>query len=165
MKQWYVVKTRSKQEIRAIKNLLRQNFNVFCPFIRNHSNSQNPCTIKKPLFPMYLFIELDILKDNWQKINNTYGVSEILRLTSCFPEPIPLKFIQSLRKLTDNFGYIKLDYFKINSGDKVKFVHGPFANKICEVIKMGSKNRVLLLFKIFTKEIQILVKEECVTPI
>ena len=165
MKKWYVIKTKSNQEMRAIKNLLRQHFNVFCPFIPNRLNSQNSSKIKKPLFPSYLFIELDIFKDEWLKINNTYGVSEILKSSSCYPESIPSEFIQSLKKLTDNFGYIKFDYFKIKLGDRVKFVEGPFVNKICEVINMSSKNRVLLLLKIFTKDIKILVNEEYITPI
>ena len=109
------------------------------PIYSNRLNSQNSSKIKKPLFPSYLFIELDIFKDEWLKINNTYGVSEILKSSSYYPESIPSEFIQSLKKLTDNFGYIKFDYFKIKLGDRVKFVEGPFVNKICEVIKMSSK--------------------------
>ena len=80
MKKWYVIKTKANQEKKAITNLSRQGYEIFCPlspFLKKFKNSI--IKILNPLFPSYIFIRLDLDIDGWRKINNTYGVKEILR--------------------------------------------------------------------------------------
>ena len=72
MKQWYLIKTKSRQENIAIKNLKNQNFNVYCPF----TTISNKIVV---LFPGYVFIQLDKNTQNWAPIRSTKGVLNFVR--------------------------------------------------------------------------------------
>ena len=72
MKQWYLIKTKSRQENIAIKNLKNQNFNVYCPF----TTISNKIVA---LFPGYVFIQLDKNTQNWAPIRSTKGVLNFVR--------------------------------------------------------------------------------------
>ena len=71
MKNYCLIKTKPQQEA-SLKNLSNQGFNVFFP----KSVIKNKTT---PLFPGYLFIELDDKKQNWTPIRSTKGVANFVR--------------------------------------------------------------------------------------
>ncbi len=70
---WYLLKTKVREEERAQAHLENQDFEVYCPMIKEKGRSV-------PLFAGYLFIRLDI-KDlpTYHKIRSTRGVSEFVR--------------------------------------------------------------------------------------
>ena len=70
---WYLLKTKVREELRAQEHLENQNFEVYCPIIKEKGKSS-------PLFAGYLFIRLDI-KDlpSYHKIRSTRGVSGFVR--------------------------------------------------------------------------------------
>ena len=103
MKKWYVIKTKVNQERKALANLSNQGFEIFCPKSPLLKNCKNRIIkIFSPLFPSYIFIRLDLEVDGWRKINNTYGVKEILKNSSMFPGSISSDFIESLKKVCDS---------------------------------------------------------------
>ncbi|WP_257294196.1 transcription termination/antitermination NusG family protein [Endozoicomonas sp. YOMI1] len=70
---WYLLKAKSREEIRARDNLENQGFEAYCPLIQEKST----CT---PLFPGYLFIRLS-KKDlpSFHKIRSTRGIAQVVR--------------------------------------------------------------------------------------
>ena len=54
-------------------------------------------TTVKPLFPGYLFVFIDYLKDNWSKINYTRGVKKLITLGRNFL-PVSKDFVDELKK-------------------------------------------------------------------
>jgi len=77
---WYVVRTKPKQEFRALAHLNNQNFSCFLPTLE----VERICRKKKkicvePLFSRYLFIRLDNLIGSWTKIRSTRGVTDLLK--------------------------------------------------------------------------------------
>ena len=79
MNNWYVVQTGPSKEFVAANNLASQNFNIYLPQLkRNITRFNCKQTTVKPLFPGYLFVFIDYLKDNWSKINYTRGVKNLL---------------------------------------------------------------------------------------
>ena len=75
MKYWYVIHTHSHQEFRAELNLKNQGYSVYLPRysgIRSHARKIEK--IVKPLFPRYLFINLDLSLEAISYINSTFGV-------------------------------------------------------------------------------------------
>ena len=70
---WYLLKTKVREEFRAQEHLENQNFEVYCPIIKEKGKSA-------PLFAGYLFIQLDT-KDlpSYHKIRSTRGVAEFVR--------------------------------------------------------------------------------------
>ena len=163
MKKWYVIRTKANQEKRAKKNLDTQGFMTFCPFF-SYGHVLSPIRKFNSLFPSYMFVKLDIEKDNWSKINNTFGVIEILKVSSQIPCPISTDFITRLKKLCTKESLIRNSYFDFNKGQKVRLIDGPFFNSIAEVIQMDSKERVSILLKIFSRKIKILVAKKNIIP-
>ena len=166
MRKWYVIKTKVNQEKRALLNLSRQGFELFCPLtpiLRKFKNTIK--NILDPLFPSYIFVKLDLEKDNWSKINNTYGVKELLKNSSMYPGSVPSEFIENLKKVCDVNNCVNDSYFNYKIGQKVKFIEGPFLNKVVEIIKMPAKDRILVLQEFFSLKIKVLTSKEKIIPI
>ena len=154
MKSWYLIKTKSRQEYVAIKNLENQKYSTYCPTI----------TIKNKhivLFPGYLFIYLDKEKENWSPIRSTRGVVNFVRFGLNFaqvPDTI-VKFLKA-NELINKEKLNNLNRFK--SGDKIQITDGVFKN--CVAIFKSSKpqERVLLLMNILGQQQSITIKQESV---
>ncbi|MGB1270836.1 MAG: transcription termination/antitermination NusG family protein [Endozoicomonas sp.] len=69
---WYLLKVKTREELRAVSNLENQEFEVYCPLLIEQGRDV-------PLFPGYLFVRLnqDDL-DRYHKIRSTRGVSEVV---------------------------------------------------------------------------------------
>ena len=72
MKNWYLIKTKPRQEKIAIQNLENQGYMVFCPM----SKINNRLVV---LFPSYLLVQLDNKTQNWSTINLTMGISHFVK--------------------------------------------------------------------------------------
>ena len=154
MKSWYLIKTKSRQEHVAIKNLENQDYSTYCPTV----------TIKNKhvvLFPGYLFIYLDKENENWLPIRSTKGVLNFVRFGLNFaqvPDTI-IKFLKA-NELINKEKLNNLNRFK--SGDKIQITDGVFKN--CVAIFKSSKpqERVLLLMNILGQQQSITIKQESV---
>src|SRR5258706_16252721 len=72
---WYAVNCLSNREFLASSQLRNQGFRTFLPrrlTTRRHARKFD--TVMRPLFPGYLFVQLDLSRDRWRSINGTLGV-------------------------------------------------------------------------------------------
>ena len=70
---WYLLKTKVREELRAQEHLENQNFEVYCPIVKEKGKPV-------PLFAGYLFIRLDSRDlPYYHKIRSTRGVAEFVR--------------------------------------------------------------------------------------
>ena len=154
MKNWYLIKTKSRQEHVAIKNLENQEYITYCPTV----------TIKNKhivLFPGYLFIYLDKEKENWSPISSTKGVVNFVRFGLNFaqvPDTV-IKFLKS-NELINKEKFINLKRFK--SGDKVQITDGVFKNCVAIFNSSKPQERIVLLMNILGQEQSITIKQESV---
>ncbi len=75
MVRWYAVRTQPNQEARAEHQLQRQGFATFLPRIgKSVRHARKLRQVRAPLFPGYLFVQLDLTRDRWRAVNSTYGV-------------------------------------------------------------------------------------------
>ena len=96
---WYVIYSKPREEYRAKENLENQGYEVFLPTcqIEKLINSK-VSLITEPLFPRYLFIQLDQINSNWFPIRSTKGVSSLLRFgKESNPIHVPDQIISNLR--------------------------------------------------------------------
>src|SRR5262245_60928694 len=106
MKQWFVVHTHPNKEELAKHHLYLQNFETYCPRykrVRHHVRKVD--TVFSPLFPRYLFVSIDIAKDQWRRINGTRGVHYLL-MRENKPAVIPTSMIERLRLREDADGVV-----------------------------------------------------------
>jgi transcriptional antiterminator RfaH len=154
MRNWYLIKTKSRQEHVALKNLENQEYCTYCPTV----------TIKNKkivLFPGYLFIYLDKEQENWSPIRSTKGVVNFVRFGLNFAQ-VPDSVIKFL-KANELINKEKFNNFnRLMSGDKIQITDGVFKN--CVAIFKSSKpqDRVLLLMNILGQQQSITINQESV---
>ena len=154
MKNWYLIKTKPRQEKIAKQNLKNQGYEVFCPM----SKINNRLAV---LFPGYLFVQLNKKTQNWSPINSTKGVSHFVKFGSNFAK-VPtsvIEFVKTHQHITTE-KLINLNQFK--PGDKVQISDGTFKNWVAIFKCYKTDDRVLLLINLLGQEQSLSFKKKSV---
>jgi transcriptional antiterminator RfaH len=154
MKNWYLVKTKPRQENVAIKNLENQDYSTYCPI----GTINNRHVV---LFPGYIFIHLDKKQENWSPIRSTKGVLNFVRFGLNYAQ-VPDTVIEFLKanQLIYKEKLINLNKFK--SGEKVQIIDGVFKNCVAIFKSSKSEERVILLMNLLGQQQTINIKQESV---
>lgn len=144
---WYLVQCKPNAERVAIKNIRDQNFTAFLPLqkvTRRKANSfQTPL---RPLFPGYVFVEIDPVNGHWQKINSTRGVIRLVRF-GLYPCPVPPNVMQFLFSSCNKDSVFESGE-SLLAGDRIKVTHGPFTGFAAKIADISADKRVYLLLEI-----------------
>jgi len=146
---WYVIQCKPHQECRAFENLERQGFSCYLPTL-SVEELRHGCRreIQEPLFPGYLFIDLDEFRDNWQPIRSTRGVIRIVRFNQ-YPIPVQNEIIEVIRqRLAINQPRIT----NLQPGERVRITDGCFADVEAIFVANDGNERVTLLMNILHRE-------------
>ena len=155
MKNWYLIKTKSRQEKVAIKNLENQDYFTYCPNV----TINNKYVV---LFPGYLFIYLDKKKENWSPIRSTKGVVNFVKFGLNFaqvPDTV-IKFLKA-NQLINKEKLKNLNKFK--PGDKIQITDGIFKNCVAIFKSSKSEERVILLMNLLGQQQTINIKKTSIT--
>ena len=153
-KEWFILKYKPNSHHLAAKNLNRQGFETFLPLHDTTSRRLSRfINTSKPLFPGYMFIKFDIAESEWHKINSTYGVSRLITFNTTL-KSIPTIFVNHLMNRYDLSGKL-LPIKKLNKGDQVTVLTGPFANFIATVEKYEADQRIWILMDLMGREAKI----------
>ena len=152
MRNWYLIKTKPRQENVAIKNLENQEYSTYCPTVRINNKHM-------VLFPGYIFIRLDKKTDNWSPIRSTKGVVNFVRFGLNFAQ-VPDNVIEFIKanQLISKEKLKNLNKFK--SGDKVQITDGAFKNCVAIFKSFKSDERVILLMNILGQQQAINIKQK-----
>ena len=154
MRNWYLIKTKPRQENVAIKNLENQEYSTYCPTVKIN----NKYVV---LFPGYIFIHLDKMKENWSPIRSTKGVVNFVRFGLNFAQA-PDTVIEFLKanELINKEKFINLNKFK--PGEKVQITDGVFKNCVAIFKSFKSEERLILLMNLLGQQQTINIKQESV---
>ena len=159
LKNWFLLQFKPNAHKLAKRNLHLQGFETFLPLQeiigRNKTSFINNL---KPLFPGYMFVTFDIKDAPWRKINNTMGVSKLVSFNS-YPKPVPIDLVSGLILRCDASGKL-LPPKRLNEGDEVQFLNGPFANFITTVEEIDAQQRVWVLMELLGRSTRISVNIE-----
>ena len=76
---WYVALVRPNSVEIALRNLLRQGFEVFYPReFETRRKGTKFVDVVRPVFPGYLFVSLAVDGSDVRKVNSTYGVARLV---------------------------------------------------------------------------------------
>lgn len=124
MVNWYVVYTKPKNEDVLTKRFSDIGLEVLNPklkerrFIRRKSRE-----VIAPLFPCYIFVKLDLLKD-YQLVKYTRGVKRLIG-SEKMPIVVPDEIVASIKnRMTEGIIIIKSRKFEV--GEEVVIKGGPF---------------------------------------
>jgi transcriptional antiterminator RfaH len=153
MKRWYVVHTQARQEARAEANLRRQGFEAWLPLIRHaRRHARRVDSTLAPLFPRYIFVQLDLTRQPWRSINGTFGVVRLL-CNGDTPLVVPAGFVEEIMQRCDEAGTIIGPPHPLVVGEPVKVAMGRFNLEGLFETRSG-QDRVVLLIKLLGREVR-----------
>lgn len=155
---WFAVQTQSNRENKAAQNLKQQGFQFYLPrYLKRRSHARKIEIVPAPLFPGYLFVQVDLATQRWRAIQSTIGV---LRLVTNGGEPAPLQteIIDAMRQREDNKGFIVLNQKPLfNRGDKVRVLGGAFTDAAGLFDGLADRERVAILLDLLGRKVRVLL--------
>ena len=154
---WFVVRTQSRAEEKAMQHLTNQGFTTYLPrYRRRVRHARRNEIVLRPLFPGYLFVNLDPERCRWRSINGTVGVREILT-NGDTPLAVPDRIIDEIRAREDETGAVKLVAPTFARGQVVRLLEGPMADVNGLFEEMRDENRVVLLVSLLGRKVRMQV--------
>ena len=145
---WYLVYCKPRQEAVARVNLERQSYVTYLPLMREmRRRSGKRVEVVSPMFPRYLFIQLNTETDNWGPIRSTIGVVSMVRFGQS-PVSIPNALIDLLRKREDAQGMHRSPTEQYRRGTRVRIVDGGFAGYEGIFVARSGRERVTVLLQV-----------------
>lgn len=152
MKRWYVVHTKRDGERIAEINLERQGFRAYCPQI-----SAIPSKVRRvPLFPRYMFVELDLDAELWRSVNGTIGVVGLVQF-GAKPSPVPAGVVEDIMCRADEDGLIVLPhpYPMLQAGDEIILSNGPLDSQPGIIHKLTGPRRAEILLQLMGRQVKV----------
>lgn len=150
---WYAVQHKPAQGNRALDNLQNQGASCFYPKVSiERIRGGKRATVLEPLFPGYLFINIEESDKLWSKLRSTRGILRVVGFGGK-PRPIPDDVISYIREgLTEveNQGGLK-------TGERVEIKEGPFRGIEGIFEAYDGEERAIVLISFMQKQQQIRV--------
>jgi len=149
---WFVVHTKPRKESLALENLLKQGYVAYCPqTVIPRRRRQQWQKVSEPLFPRYLFVQLNVGIDNFSPIRSTFGVIGLVKFGSQ-PALMPDEVVEAIQKQESELGESSIEHPFWQKGDELEVLEGPFAGLKGVFQKKESMERVSLLLDILGRQ-------------
>ncbi|MEQ8440645.1 MAG: transcription/translation regulatory transformer protein RfaH [Roseitalea porphyridii] len=161
MKRWFAVFCKTGQERLAEGNLLNQGFTTYLPrlALRKRSGGKN-VAVTVPMFPGYLFVQVDLERTPWRAINSTFGVRRIVSFGER-PAPLPEGAIEEIRAREDADGIIRLPKVApFQKGETVEFADGPMSDVKAMFTVPSGTERVIVLMNLLGRQVPVRVDQD-----
>ncbi|RUO26291.1 transcription/translation regulatory transformer protein RfaH [Aliidiomarina minuta] len=163
MSAWYLLHCKPRQEARAKLNIENQGYLTCYPTLNVEKRVAGKRKIvAEPLFPNYLFIQLDPEQANFNALRSTRGVNGFVRFGGK-PTKVPDKVIQHLQSLEDT-GQEQVVESMFKPGKPVEITEGPFAGLPAVYQLRKSEDRCLILLEMMGKQQQLEINESQLKP-
>ncbi len=165
MKQWYVVKSKPHKESAAVENLERQGYTTYCPQITHAKRTRGRWrAVAEPLFPRYLFVQLNVGEDDFAPIRSTIGISSLVRFGNV-PANIPQQVITAIQNQEQQLERQVVNHPNWKPGDEVEIIEGPFAGLKGVFEKKNGEERVIVLLNLLGRNNNVAVAINAVVPV
>ena len=139
---WYVLYTRPRAEKQVYNRLIENGVVTFLPLQKTYRMwSDRKKLVEKPLLSSYIFVKTK--SKHFPDVYKTQGIVKFVTFEG-HPASIPQKQIDNLRLLINSDEEIEVSSEKFAQGDNVEVVSGSLVGLTGELIKIGSKNRVVV---------------------
>ena len=164
-KRWFVVRTRTNGEFKALTHIMRQGFDGYLPrYLKRRRHARRTDTVQSPLFPGYLFVGMDPERARWRALNSTIGVSELI-CHSGLPAPIPDDVIEDIKRHEDESGYVILgEHAALKKGDKVRITDGAMTDHVGIFDAPSDQHRVFLLLELLGRQVRVKMPLNVMAP-
>jgi len=161
---WYAVHTQPFREGRAREQLENQGFGTFLPKrYKTVRHARKLSRVEAPFFPRYLFVALDVTRDQWRSVNGTFGVSSLV-MQSSRPHPVPQGIVEALIASADSSGILHFGE-QLKVGGTIRLMAGAFADQLATLESMDDSGRIRVLLESLGRKVSISTHRQDVFPI
>lgn len=163
MNRWYVAYTQIGAEIMAEGQLQRQGFHTYLPrCLRTVRHARRVRDVIVPLFPRYLFVEVDMQVQRWRSINGTLGVSYLVSMGDR-PAQVPDGIVDEIKSRETGSNLIEVpEAAPYEAGESVEIMGGALADQVGKFIRVDARRRVVLLLELLGRGLEVRVPQETV---
>jgi transcription antitermination factor NusG len=141
---WYCIYVKSRHEFKVFERLTKEGIVAFFPVVeRLRKWKDRKKLIKFPLFPGYLFVQIEKNYEIYLKVLKTPGVVCFLKNSSGELEVVPEEQIIPIKKALENKREVD-SYPYLKEGQKVRIKRGPLEG-VTGILKKKEKNHYLIL--------------------
>lgn len=145
---WYALQHKPAQGDRALQHLQNQGIACFYPKISVEKIKGGKRSKKlEPLFPGYLFVNLEQTDPMWSKLRSTRGVLRIVGFANK-PAPISDAVIQHIKESLDSVA----EQGGIKTGQAVQLSEGPFEGISAIFQAYDGEERAIVLVNFMQKQ-------------
>ncbi len=166
MKEWFCVRTKSRQERIALERLkVDLGVECFLPMVaRAIRGARATQSGREVLFPGYLFVRLDLATEH-RKVKFAFGVLGFVQMGNRFPALSDCE-IELLKRLCDEAEQSAMADSAVRAGDSVELV-GKLFGGTCGTVKhlMSAKNRVRVLIEFLSRSVEFDVPSDAVIKV
>ncbi len=157
---WYALQHKPAQGDRAVRNLQNQEVPCFYPKIEVEKIRVGKRTKKlEPLFPGYIFVNLEQTNPVWSKLRSTFGVLRIVSFAGK-PAAIDDAVIEQIKTSMDKVA----EQGGIQKGQKVELEDGPFKGLSAIFQAYDGEERAIVLITFMQKQQQVKVPVSALKP-
>lgn len=152
---WVAVCTQPNREMLAVDNLRRQGYEVYCPMLsKARSHARKVEQVRRPLFPGYVFVSLEVMRQGVRAIHSTFGVRHLVQFGDK-PARLPAHFIGAL-KACEVDGVIPPQPIAeaLPQGARVLIKDGAFKDLMATVLSCQAQDRVVVLLDILKRSVK-----------
>lgn len=164
MSQWYVAQTHPHAEEKAFGHLKRQGFRAYLPrYQKSRRHARKVELVRAPLFPGYLFINLDVSSERWRPIKSTVGIARLICVGDK-PLAVPEGIVEDIMSKESDDGLLEvMDPSPWAPGDTVQVTDGPLKGQVGWFQKLTDKDRVMVLLELLGRTVAMPVKRAAVS--
>ena len=158
MDRWYVAQTHPLSEHMALSHLARQGFQAYLPqYLKRRRHSRRTDIVKRPLFPSYLFIKMDVGRIRWRAIRSTVGIRTLI-CNGDKPSAVPNGIVEDIRSREDDKGVVPLrEPLPFAKGETVRVTHGAICDQVGLFDCASDEERVYVLLDLLGRQLRLRV--------
>ncbi|MEO1323964.1 MAG: transcription termination/antitermination NusG family protein [Pseudomonadota bacterium] len=151
---WYALAVQPRKENFVERQLRSMGYEVVCPRFRKlirHARSTK--SVAAPIFPSYLFIALNAAAQSWRNVNWVPGSIGLIKFDNR-PTPLPIDFVDQFISNLGKDGIVEFQQ-RLEVGEKIEAVGGPFDRFTGEIIEMSGDDRVKVLMDSLNRKVEV----------
>jgi transcriptional antiterminator RfaH len=166
---WYLVQCKPNAAQIAVRNLENQSFGTFLPLqeITKRKDKKFQRQIR-PLFPGYLFVQIDPGEGPWRQVNSTRGVARLVCL-GAEPSVVPNKIVEALMAQCNKQSILRqtseTQSTQLHTGNQAQLTEGPFSGFVATISNIEPNNRITVLIEIMGQTTKVAVNACALQPI
>lgn len=150
---WYALAVQPRKEEYVERQLASSGHKAACPRYRKIvRHARQTKTVLAPLFPGYLFIELDLSTQSWRKANWIPGSIGLVKFDNR-PTALHRDFVENFVLHLSENGLAQFNQ-DLKVGDRVQAVGGPFDRLMGEIVAMSDSDRVKVLMEALNRKVE-----------